>query len=179
MTDEPSQVPDTDPTDTDPTNTDPVSTGSEATLRLVGVGFTRDGRDLLDGIDWQVQPGEDWVVLGLNGSGKTTLIRCLLGEYTHAGEISIDGGSPRRERTAVLGKIGFVPQLPPPLKMPAVLVSSPTANKPAACALMGPVLPLPVKAPPTPLKLACSVSFSAVSWRSSSTVSRDTRVRAR
>ncbi len=100
MTDEPSQVPDTDPTDTDPTNTDPVSTGSEATLRLVGVGFTRDGRDLLDGIDWQVQPGEDWVVLGLNGSGKTTLIR-IAALYEHPSRGTIDVLGQRLGRTDV------------------------------------------------------------------------------
>src|SRR5574343_651382 len=73
---------------------------------------------VLNGIDLEIGIGERVALIGSNGAGKTTLIRCLLGEYTHAGEISIDGGSPRRERTAVLGKIGFVPQLPPPLKMP-------------------------------------------------------------
>jgi ABC-2 type transport system ATP-binding protein len=57
-------------------------------------------------------------LIGSNGAGKTTLIRCLLGEYTFDGRVTIDGRDPRRERTAVLGSIGFVPQLPPPLKMP-------------------------------------------------------------
>ncbi|MFN4148888.1 MAG: ATP-binding cassette domain-containing protein, partial [Rhodocyclaceae bacterium] len=41
-----------------------------------------------------------------------------LGEYVHEGKVTIEGRSPRNERTSVLGKIGFVPQLPPPLKMP-------------------------------------------------------------
>ncbi len=57
-------------------------------------------------------------LIGSNGAGKTTLIRCLLGEYTHDGEVSINGRDPRKERTEVLGAIGFVPQQPPPLKMP-------------------------------------------------------------
>lgn len=48
---------------------------SEVALRLSGVGLTRDGRDLLDGIDWEVRNGERWVVLGPNGSGKTSLVR--------------------------------------------------------------------------------------------------------
>jgi iron complex transport system ATP-binding protein len=47
----------------------------EAALVLDGVGVTRDGRDLLDGIHWTVQPDERWVVLGPNGSGKSTLLR--------------------------------------------------------------------------------------------------------
>ncbi|MDR2188593.1 MAG: ABC transporter ATP-binding protein [Azonexus sp.] len=73
---------------------------------------------VLDGIDLDIGPGERVALIGSNGAGKTTLIRCLLGEYTHDGTVTLDGLDPRRNRTAVLGKIGFVPQLPPPLKMP-------------------------------------------------------------
>ncbi len=62
--------------------------------------------------------GERIALIGSNGAGKTTLIRCLLGEYVHEGMVTIEGRSPRTERKAVLGSIGFVPQLPPPLKMP-------------------------------------------------------------
>ncbi len=57
-------------------------------------------------------------LVGSNGAGKTTLIRCLLGEYTYQGEVAIDGEAPREHRQSVLSKIGFVPQLPPPLRMP-------------------------------------------------------------
>jgi ABC-2 type transport system ATP-binding protein len=73
---------------------------------------------VLDGIDLDIALGERIALIGSNGAGKTTLIRCLLGEYIHDGTVTIDGRSPRTERTAVLGTIGFVPQLPPPLKMP-------------------------------------------------------------
>ncbi|WIM06818.1 MAG: ABC transporter ATP-binding protein [Candidatus Nitricoxidivorans perseverans] len=73
---------------------------------------------VLDGIDLEIGLGERIALIGSNGAGKTTLIRCLLGEYTFDGAIAIEGRDPRRERTAVLGSIGFVPQLPPPLKMP-------------------------------------------------------------
>jgi ABC-2 type transport system ATP-binding protein len=73
---------------------------------------------VLDGINLDIGLGERVALIGSNGAGKTTLIRCLLGEYTHDGSVAIDGRSPRRDRTAVLGSIGFVPQLPPPLKMP-------------------------------------------------------------
>lgn len=73
---------------------------------------------ILDGINLEVGLGERVALIGSNGAGKTTLIRCLLGEYTHDGEVLIQGRNPRLERTDVLGLIGFVPQLPPPLKMP-------------------------------------------------------------
>ena len=73
---------------------------------------------VLDGISLDIELGERVALIGSNGAGKTTLIRCLLGEYTHDGTVTIDGLDPRGNRTAVLGTIGFVPQLPPPLKMP-------------------------------------------------------------
>lgn len=73
---------------------------------------------VLDGISLDIGLAERVALIGSNGAGKTTLIRCLLGEYTFDGQVAIDGRDPRRERTAVLGAIGFVPQLPPPLKMP-------------------------------------------------------------
>jgi iron complex transport system ATP-binding protein len=48
---------------------------TDPALRLRGVGLTRDGRELLDGVDLDVAPDERWVVLGANGSGKTSLVR--------------------------------------------------------------------------------------------------------
>jgi iron complex transport system ATP-binding protein len=50
-------------------------TAAGPALRLAGVGVTREGRDLLDGVDLSVGPDDRWVVLGPNGSGKTTLLR--------------------------------------------------------------------------------------------------------
>jgi ABC-2 type transport system ATP-binding protein len=73
---------------------------------------------VLDDISLDIGLSERVALIGSNGAGKTTLIRCLLGEYTFDGEVTIDGRDPRKERTTVLGAIGFVPQLPPPLKMP-------------------------------------------------------------
>ncbi len=43
------------------------------------VSYFRSGKTLLDHIDWQVEKGEHWIVLGLNGAGKTTLLNMLNG----------------------------------------------------------------------------------------------------
>jgi iron complex transport system ATP-binding protein len=49
--------------------------GEAPVLALRGVRVVRDGRPLLDDVDWVVRSGERWVILGPNGSGKTTLLR--------------------------------------------------------------------------------------------------------
>jgi len=73
---------------------------------------------VLDGVGFVVAPGERVALIGSNGAGKTTLIRCLLGEYVCNGVVRVGGLNPRQHRSEVLNRIGFVPQLPPPLKMP-------------------------------------------------------------
>jgi ABC-2 type transport system ATP-binding protein len=73
---------------------------------------------VLDALDLAIAPGERVALVGANGAGKTTLIRCLLGEYRYEGRVAVGGRDPRRLRAQVLRRTGFVPQLPPPLRMP-------------------------------------------------------------
>jgi ABC-2 type transport system ATP-binding protein len=70
-------------------------------IHFQNVSKTFKRNRVLDGIGLDIGLGERVALIGSNGAGKTTLIRCLLGEYTQ-----------------VLATVGFVPQLPPPLKMP-------------------------------------------------------------
>ena len=72
---------------------------------------------VLDDLSLSVAAGERIALIGSNGAGKTTLIRCLLGEYVYAGELAVLGLDPRQARADLLRRIGFVPQLPPPLRM--------------------------------------------------------------
>ncbi|MES9900985.1 MAG: ABC transporter ATP-binding protein [Sedimenticola sp.] len=74
--------------------------------------------EVLKGVELKIERGHRIALVGSNGAGKTTLIRCLLGEYTCEGGVTVDGMNPRDHRREVLSKVGFVPQLPPPLKMP-------------------------------------------------------------
>lgn len=54
-------------------------------LQVRGLTVTRRGTTILHGVDWTVQPGEMWTILGANGSGKTSLLQCLTAYLTPAG----------------------------------------------------------------------------------------------
>jgi iron complex transport system ATP-binding protein len=48
-------------------------------LDIRNVGYSIDGKKILDSVSWTVEPGEHWAILGPNGSGKTTLLRIACG----------------------------------------------------------------------------------------------------
>ena len=77
-----------------------TDSGSRPELELRGVGFRRDGRDLLAAVDWTVRADERWIVLGANGSGKTSLVR-IASLYEHPSTGTVDVLGQRLGRTDV------------------------------------------------------------------------------
>jgi len=69
-------------------------------FELRGVSLRRDGRTILDAVDWAVHEGERWVVLGPNGAGKTTLVR-ILATYLVASDGTVEVLGRRIGRTDV------------------------------------------------------------------------------
>jgi len=84
-------------------------------FRQVNKRFRRN--HVLKDVSFDIGAGDRIALVGSNGAGKTTLIRCLLGEYRYDGGILINGRESRTQRTEILKRLGFVPQMPPPLKM--------------------------------------------------------------
>lgn len=72
---------------------------------------------VIENLSHQFTAGERIALVGQNGAGKTTLIRCILGLYKYEGSIEVLGMDPRKQREIILQNIGFVPQIPPPIKM--------------------------------------------------------------
>ena len=61
-------------------------------LAVAGLRIERGGTVILDGVNWRVEPGQHWVILGGNGSGKTSLLSALTGYLMPtAGDISLLG----------------------------------------------------------------------------------------
>jgi ABC-type polysaccharide/polyol phosphate transport system ATPase subunit len=83
-----------------------VSTMKELLLRP---GSARSERfDVLKGIDFNVQEGEFFGVVGRNGSGKSTLLKCMAGIYQpNQGTIDFRG----RMATFIELGVGFNPEL--------------------------------------------------------------------
>jgi iron complex transport system ATP-binding protein len=48
-------------------------------MRTINLQLRIGQRLLLDQLNWQIQPGECWCVIGRNGAGKSTLLRTLAG----------------------------------------------------------------------------------------------------
>ncbi|MCC6334576.1 MAG: ATP-binding cassette domain-containing protein [Myxococcales bacterium] len=63
----------------------------------------------VDGIDFDIEPGERVGFLGPNGAGKTTTLKILSGLlHPTAGEVEVDGHVPRKREVALLKKIMLV-----------------------------------------------------------------------
>jgi phospholipid/cholesterol/gamma-HCH transport system ATP-binding protein len=71
-----------------------TSNHSGVSLQVRGLRKSFDGQEVLKGLDFEVEPGEIFVIMGPSGSGKSVLLKQLIGlEPPDAGEILINGES--------------------------------------------------------------------------------------
>jgi iron complex transport system ATP-binding protein len=82
------------------------------------VGYRQRGVVILADVDWRIESGQHWAVLGPNGSGKTTLLRIACGylwptrgRVLRLGEELIDLGELRRSIGWISGNLAA--EIPP------------------------------------------------------------------
>ena len=88
-----------------------VEDGKSTAVRVRGLRKSYGGVAAVAGIDLDIRVGEIFGLLGPNGAGKTTTVEILEGYRTRdAGEVTVLGCDPGRERARVKPRIGIVLQ---------------------------------------------------------------------
>ncbi|QIM16493.1 ABC transporter ATP-binding protein [Leucobacter insecticola] len=79
-------------------------------LRFTDVSYLRNGRPILDGVDWTVTDSDRWVILGPNGAGKTTVMKlATANDYPTTGTVDVlDKRLGRVDIFELRNRIGFV-----------------------------------------------------------------------
>ncbi len=78
-----------------------------------GISMEFPGVRALEGVDFDVRPGEVHALIGENGAGKSTLVRILAGEISdYGGQMRLEGRELRlaTPREAIEGGIAVIPQ---------------------------------------------------------------------
>jgi phospholipid/cholesterol/gamma-HCH transport system ATP-binding protein len=84
-----------------------------AKLQLKGIKKKLRGRQVLDGVDIDVAPGQSLVIIGGSGQGKSVTLKCALGLMKpDAGHVYVDGADvtrmPDDVRAKVMKKFGML-----------------------------------------------------------------------
>lgn len=59
----------------------PVLTHEGPLVIMKNVTVIHGGREIISGFDWQVDPGQNWIISGPNGCGKSTLVNLVTGDH--------------------------------------------------------------------------------------------------
>ncbi len=90
-----------------------MSVKSEVMVRVENLVKTFGDVVAVNGLTFDVEPGEIFGLLGPNGAGKTTTVKILLGLLEEdSGEIEVFGLDPSKEEIKIKDRIGYVSEDP-------------------------------------------------------------------
>ena len=82
---------------------------SGVSLQVKGLRKEFNGQEVIKGIDFEVMPGEIFVIMGPSGSGKSVLLKHLIGlEAPSAGQILINGEAIESQDIAAKYRVALV-----------------------------------------------------------------------
>lgn len=85
----------------------------KAVVEISNLHKAFDKQQVLQGVNWRIEPGKVIGLLGRNGAGKSTLLECLLGlREADVGGSMLLGHPATALNEAVRADIGYVPQKP-------------------------------------------------------------------
>jgi len=88
-----------------------AGTSDGPAIAVAGLRKSYDGRAVVDGLDFEVQPGEVFAILGPNGAGKTTTVEILEGNRRRdSGEVRVLGLDPATAGAELRGRVGLMLQ---------------------------------------------------------------------
>ena len=80
-------------------------------IKFENVSFAYGEHKVLDGVSFEIRPGEQVGLIGANGAGKSTIMRAALGLIACSGEITVGGLAMTRENLPAIRKqLGYVLQ---------------------------------------------------------------------
>jgi branched-chain amino acid transport system ATP-binding protein len=77
-----------------------------AELAVKNLSLRFDGLAVLDGISFEVAPGELMALIGPNGAGKTSVLNCISGIYRGHGSIRLSGAEIHGKAPHVIARLG-------------------------------------------------------------------------
>ncbi len=81
---------------------------SKPTVSARGLKKQFGGRPILHGLDFDLQPGRVYGLVGHNGAGKTTTLNAILGLTTYQGAVTVLGREPFANRTRLMRDVAFI-----------------------------------------------------------------------